>query len=78
MSRMRPAALLAMAAEEPSVSASTRISMPSATAGGTIMRASCPPPITPTFIQILRFPAERSQRFDLPTSGGDVRQDRGG
>src|SRR5690606_20011045 len=32
----------------PSCSASTRISRPSSDAGAIIIRASCPPPITPT------------------------------
>ena len=40
--------VLASWADEPSASARTLISSPRFMAGGVIMRANCPPPITPT------------------------------
>src|SRR3978361_1271290 len=48
MFRGLPSAVTASAADSPAVSASTRMSIPRFTAAGIIIRASCPPPTTPT------------------------------
>ena len=57
----------------PGSSASTRSSMPISTAGAIIMRASCPPPTTPTFSDIALLPSSPI----FAHAGGDRRQEAG-